>query len=174
MASQADVNELLKEFDLYQFREKHPQTLSGGQKQRVALARMLAQEPHLLMLDEPFSALDSHLRQTLEEPFQKALEAFKGSVLYVSHNKEEVYQYCKEVAIIAEGRVIEQNRTEIIFKTPTTLTGARLTGRCNVAPLTQIDAQTVGVEAWGLKLKGLTISDDICLLYTSPSPRDRG
>lgn len=155
------IRDYLKFLELEELERKKPKALSGGQKQRVALARMLAQEPDLLMLDEPFSALDSHLRQTLEEPFQKALEAFKGSVLYVSHNKEEVYQYCQEVAIISEGRVIEQNRTETIFKRPTTLTGARLTGRCNVAPLTQIDAQTVGVEAWGLKLEGLTISDDI-------------
>ena len=76
----------LKRFGLESFANRFPAQLSGGQQQRVALARMLAARPGILMLDEPFSALDAHLKSVLEQNLVSLFDAFHGTVLYVSHD----------------------------------------------------------------------------------------
>ena len=72
--------------------KKHPSSLSGGQKQRVAIARMLAAEPELILLDEPFSAVDSYLKWKLEQMLLEWLEEVQVTTLLVSHNRDEVYR----------------------------------------------------------------------------------
>ncbi|MGK7957496.1 MAG: molybdate ABC transporter permease subunit, partial [Crocosphaera sp.] len=74
--------------------DRYPQELSGGQQQRVALARALASEPDILLLDEPFSALDTYLRDQLEKLLRLSLIHFPGATLFVSHNLEEAYRIC--------------------------------------------------------------------------------
>lgn len=126
--------------------KRRPAQLSGGQQQRVALARMMASQPDILMLDEPFSALDRHLRFTIEEEFAEALGRFHGTVLYVSHSVGEIYQYCARTAVLARGKVAECGTTEELFHTPKTVEGARLTGCKNLCAVGE------GASGWNLPL----------------------
>jgi molybdate transport system permease protein len=88
--------------------ERFPVTLSGGEQQRVALARALAIEPPALLLDEPFSALDTHLRVALERQLREMLATYNGSTLFVSHNLEEAYRVCEKLVVLVNGSVAAQ------------------------------------------------------------------
>ncbi len=85
------LEELLERFYLTEVAELYPSVLSGGQQQRTAMARMLAAKPDVILLDEPFSALDSFLRQEMEREVQQVLQSFGGVSILVSHNKEEIF-----------------------------------------------------------------------------------
>lgn len=107
---------------------RYPASLSGGEQQRVALARALAVEPEALLLDEPFSALDTHLRSALERQLRETLETYRGSTLFVSHNLEEAYRVCEELVVLERGSVAARGPKEEVFRHPPTLEVARLTG----------------------------------------------
>jgi molybdate transport system permease protein len=107
---------------------RYPASLSGGEQQRVALARALAVEPEALLLDEPFSALDTHLRSALERQLRETLATYQGSTLFVSHNLEEAYRVCGELVVLERGAVAARGPKEEIFRHPPTLEVARLTG----------------------------------------------
>ena len=101
------VSEELERFGLRGFGQRYPAQLSGGQQQRVALARMLAARPGILMLDEPFSALDSHLKGVLEQNLVSLFDAFEGTILYVSHDIDESLRFCDRIAVVDAGRIVE-------------------------------------------------------------------
>lgn len=107
---------------------QYPGALSGGQQQRVALARALAPQPAALLLDEPFSALDTHLRSQLERQLRETLAGYRGVTLLVSHNLEEIYRLCSYLVVLDKGRVIAGGAREEIFHRPPNRTTARLTG----------------------------------------------
>ena len=94
---QTAVEELLRCFQLQEHRHKRPRQLSGGQQQRVALARILAAQPQVLLLDEPFSALDTHLRGEIQGELSRFLEQFSGPCLMVTHSRDEVRRMCHQV-----------------------------------------------------------------------------
>ena len=114
---------------------KRPHQLSGGQQQRVALARILVNRPEVLLLDEPFSALDSHLRFQLEQELRGAIRRFGKTVLLVSHNRDEVFRLSDEVAIMHDGRIETTGEKKAVFADPKTRNGAILTGCKNVSPI---------------------------------------
>jgi molybdate transport system ATP-binding protein/molybdate transport system permease protein len=122
------VEQQLAAAHLEDFASRYPASLSGGEQQRVALARALAVEPAALLLDEPFSALDTHLRSALERQLRKTLETYPGSTLFVSHNLEEAYRVCGELVVLERGGVAARGPKEEIFRHPPTLGVARLTG----------------------------------------------
>src|SRR3984893_2993309 len=122
------VAEQLAATHLINLASRYPASLSGGEQQRVALARALPGEPAALLLDEPFSALDTHLRGALERQLRETLETYRGSTLFVSHNLEEAYRVCEELVVLAHGGVAARGPKEEIFRYPPTLEVARLTG----------------------------------------------
>ena len=94
--------------------------LSGGQQQRTALARILASEPEALLLDEPFSALDSYLKWQVELELAELLDTFPGPVLFVTHDRDEVHRLCGRVCVLDSGRAQEVRSVEELFSAPRT------------------------------------------------------
>ena len=131
---------------------RYPQELSGGQQQRVALARAIATSPELLLLDEPFSALDTHLRSQLERELMQTLANYDGITLFVSHNLEEVYRVCKNLLVLDEGRAIAFDTKEHIFDRPRNVTVAQLTGCKNFSTAKRISETVVEAIDWGCSL----------------------
>lgn len=97
------VDNLISDFSLNGLENHYPNQLSGGQQQRVALARMLINEPEIIMLDEPFSALDEHLKWSMEKELSGIIKKFTGPVLYVSHNKDEVFRLSDNISVMDRG-----------------------------------------------------------------------
>jgi molybdate transport system ATP-binding protein len=145
------VEEYLRKFHLTGLEKHLPGQLSGGQKQRCALARMLIGSPKLLMLDEPFSALDSYLRWELERELLATLREYTGSVLFVSHDRDEVYRISDQIAVYKQGKIDVMGEKWDLFREPKTCTAAVLTGCKNVAQA-EYGKDTVCVPAWGLSL----------------------
>lgn len=148
-----EADEKIVMFGLEDFRKRYPGQLSGGQKQRVALARMLAGSPEILMLDEPFSALDKHIRLSLENELMRVLDAFPYTTLYVSHDMDEVYRICPQIAVIHEGRIEDQGRREHLLLEPQTLASARISGCKNLSPARKTGEYTLFAEDWGIRLQ---------------------
>jgi len=149
----AIVEEQLGLFGLKGFGKRYPIRLSGGQQQRVALARMLVAKPEILMLDEPFSSLDAHLKSALEQDLIDLFEIFEGTILYVSHDIDEAFRFCDRIAVIDHGRLAEVASTEDILSHPTTLATLKVSGVKNISAARYIDDHTVEATAWGLQFK---------------------
>jgi ABC-type sulfate/molybdate transport systems ATPase subunit len=147
------VAEQLAATHLNDLASRYPASLSGGEQQRVALARALALEPAALLLDEPFSALDTHLRGALERQLRETLETYRGSTLLVSHNLEEVYRVCEELVVLARGGVAARGPKEEIFSRPPTLEVARLTGCKNFSRARRTAYGLIEALDWGCKLR---------------------
>ena len=109
---QAYARELMERFYLTEVADSYPAILSGGQQQRTAMARMLAARPEVLLLDEPFSALDSFLRREMEREVREVLKSFGGVSILVSHNKEEIRRLTQRCMVMEQGKIAELGRTE--------------------------------------------------------------
>lgn len=146
------VKEMVEKFQLNGLEKRLPGQLSGGQQQRVALARIMAYEPDVILLDEPFSALDMHLKDQLQQQLIRMLEGYEGTVIMVSHNRDEVYRFSEELLIIDQGSIAAAGRTEEIFANPVSREAARLTGCKNLSRAVRRDAHTVEAVYWGICL----------------------
>lgn len=145
------VDELLRQMELEGVAELRPCQISGGQQQRCALARILASEPRAILLDEPFSALDSYLKQQLELELADTLSAFPGTVVWVSHDLGEVYRNCKRVCVMDQGRAQALTDTAALFAHPATEAAARLSGCENFLDVLP-GADTLTLPQWGVTL----------------------
>ena len=132
--------------------DRYPDQLSGGQRQRVALARALAMEPEALLLDEPFTGLDPHLRRQLEEELRAVLAAYRGAVILVTHDRNEAFRMCEEIVVLSEGRVAGGGPRAALFANPETLAAARVTGCKNIARMRPDGPGRVAVREWGCTL----------------------
>ena len=140
--------EMLKAMRLEPLAKRYPAQLSGGQQQRTALARILVGKPRILMLDEPFSALDSYLREEVEGEVGSLLANFAGTALLVTHNRDEAYRLCRDMIILNEGQVLRTGATKEVFADPGSVAAARLTGCKNILPCTRLDEHTVRLTGW--------------------------
>ncbi len=132
--------------------KKKPRELSGGQAQRAALARIWVSRPRVLLLDEPFSALDAHLSEQIQVELSELLRGFGRDALLVTHSRDEAYRLCGHIAVMHGGRVIAAKETRALFDDPGSVAAARITGCKNIAPARRIGAHEVEVPDWGVRL----------------------
>lgn len=170
------IRHQLERFQLVGLEKRYPAFLSGGQQQRVALARMLAAQPGALFLDEPFSALDAHLKAQLEEDLLDLFGSFEGSVVYVSHDIDEAFRFCNRIAVMDDGRIREIAKTTALVKYPHTLATAKITGCENTSAARKINDYTFEALDWGgMRLTSSNIvPDDLAYVavrafYISPA-----
>ncbi|WP_353852677.1 ABC transporter ATP-binding protein [Dehalobacter restrictus] len=157
------VTEMIGKMQLSGHEKQYPSQLSGGQQQRVALARTLINEPELLLLDEPFSALDSHVKQILEKELLSIIKKnYHGIVLLVTHNIEEAYRLCDRILVVDKGKSIQIGDKGEIIRCPATVSAARITGCKNF-----FEVNVIGEEEGYLKAK----SDSFCLRTTKRNSR---
>ena len=126
------VPELLDLIGLTGLGHRRPHELSGGQQQRVAVARALAPEPRLILLDEPFAALDASLRDSLRVEIKQLLASLGTTVILVTHDQEEALSLADLVAILDDGRVAQHAAPRAIYEQPETLAVAHFLGDTNL------------------------------------------
>lgn len=126
--AEAAVEEMIDRFYLTGLENHRPSQLSGGQQQRAALARILLTKPELLMLDEPFSALDGYLRWKLELELMDILREFGGPTLFVSHSRDEIYRLCDRACVMDKGTSTPVVPVKDMFEKPKTLSACLLSG----------------------------------------------
>ncbi|MEG1593050.1 MAG: ATP-binding cassette domain-containing protein [Oscillibacter sp.] len=146
-----DVTALLRRFQLEDVAGQKPWQLSGGQQQRAALGRILASQPEAILLDEPFSALDSFLKAQLEWELTETLDAFSGPVLWVSHDRGEVFRNCPAICVLDRGRSQAVTSREDLFRRPGTVAAARLSGCENFAAAQQC-GEGIFLPEWNVTL----------------------
>ncbi|MCI2056357.1 MAG: ATP-binding cassette domain-containing protein [Oscillibacter sp.] len=150
----------LRRFRLTDVEHQRPRQLSGGQSQRTALARMLAAKPKAILLDEPFSALDSYLKYQLEMELSDTLKAFSGPVLWVSHDRGEVWRNCACVCVIDHGRSEKVVSMQELFRAPVTASAAQLSGCKNYVTIVP-QGDRIQIPAWNAVLFcGQTVPPD--------------
>jgi molybdate transport system ATP-binding protein len=157
------VGEMVERFHLEGLEHQYPRQLSGGQQQRVALARILAYEPQVLLLDEPFSAMDAFLREKLRLELARVLREYEGIAIMVTHDRDEAYQLCDHLMLMNEGRILAAGSTKEIFEDPQTIAAARLTGCKNISRIERIGERKVRALDWkNLELEtAAPITDEI-------------
>ena len=143
---------LMRAFYLEGNEHKYPRQLSGGQQQRVALARILANEPRALLLDEPFSALDSYLKWQVEGELADLLESFAGPVLFVTHSRDEVRRICHQACVLDRGRSQAVLPVDELFRAPRTLSACLLSGCKNVSRARPAEDGKIEALDWGVIL----------------------
>ena len=146
-------NETLEILQLRELINHKPSQLSGGQAQRTALARILVNRPKILMLDEPFSALDSHLRLKLQMQLKDLLKNYGRGVLLVSHDRNEVYRMCNFIAAVDDGKILTVKNTKEFFANPESVPAAVLSGCKNIVKAEKINDYEVFIPEWNLTLK---------------------
>lgn len=149
---QKKTQHLIHRFQLQNLEKRYPHQLSGGQQQRVAFARMLAAEPKLLLLDEPFSALDGYLKDTVHQEILKVLREFDRKVILVSHSREEMYVFCNQMAVMEQGKNRCVRKMQDVFQNPETVSAARLTGLKNISRLEKREDGSYYASDWGIQL----------------------
>lgn len=124
--------DMLDLVDLAGFARRLPRELSGGQQQRVALARALAISPAVVLLDEPYAALDAHLRSAVRESTTTAVRAAGATAILVTHDQEEAISWADHLVVMIDGRVVEHGEPGVVYERPQSTIGARFLGQTNV------------------------------------------
>lgn len=147
--SESAISTLLKRFNLEDKRHAYPHQLSGGQKQRVSIARALAAQSMVMLFDEPLSAVDVQLRESLLNEIGEVSKTYSLPVLYVTHNFREAEQIADRIAVMDNGKLIEVAESNTIFRKPAQLFTARFLGVKNIFPC-KIESKSP--ESWKLKI----------------------
>ncbi len=149
----AAVSEMLHTMGLSSAAHLYPRQLSGGEQQRVALARILVNEPDILLLDEPFSALDTHLRFRMEQEVRRIIGLLGKPVILVSHDRDEVYRFSDRIAVIHNGHLETIGEKEQVFQNPKTRNAAILTGCKNISALQKLSERRILAVDWNIELE---------------------
>ncbi|MEO0835768.1 MAG: molybdate ABC transporter permease subunit [Cyanobacteria bacterium J06642_3] len=153
-----EVQQQLAKVELSGMDHRYPNQLSGGQQQRVALARIQASNPEILLLDEPFSALDTYLRHQQEKLLRQSLTGYSGITLFITHNLEEAYRVCQKLLVIDRGQKIAFDHKTAVFKRSPNFRTAQVTNCKNFSPGIVINQQQVKAIAWDCLLDVADIS----------------
>lgn len=155
--------QMMERMRLTGLEKQKPSQLSGGQQQRVALARILVNEPDILLLDEPFSALDSYLKERVMTELKELLRQFQKDSIIVTHSRDEAYQLCDSIAVLHNGQLEVIGKTADVFAQPQTRAAAVLTGCKNIAAAKKMGTYEVFVPDWGISLMtSHPVVDTIC------------
>lgn len=153
---------LVATFQLSGLESLYPRQLSGGQQQRVAAARIVASQPQLLLFDEPFSALDTYLKEQLQIDLTNWIQHYGKQAILVTHDREEAYRMSDSLVVFENGQVMEQGKTQEIFENCQTVATARLTGCKNIVPIVKKDDDHLFVPEWDVLLTSpMKIEDKI-------------
>ena len=157
------LRRIMENMQLTGLEAHYPHQLSGGQQQRVALARIMVGDPKLLLLDEPFSALDTHLRGQMQIYMQQVLKSFDKNVLLVTHSRTEAYHFAGKIVLVDGGRVLAYRGTQELFDDPGTRQAARITGCKNIVDAQKAGEYEVEIPQWGLRLTtAQPVRDGLC------------
>jgi molybdate transport system ATP-binding protein len=150
----ARVETLLELMRLEGFRNRNPREVSGGQQQRTALARALAREPDLLLMDEPFTALDEALRVHLRAELRRVQQQVQIPIIFITHDLLEAYSLADQLAVMIDGRVVQAGLRDEVFRSPHSPNVARLMGMSNIwkATVTELMNQEIHAEWNGLPI----------------------
>ncbi len=132
------THELIERFRLQGREDQPPASLSGGEKQRVALARALAEEPVLLLLDEPFSQVDPPLKNQLMNEVIDILKETSGTALFVTHDAQDALAWSDQVVVLRRGEVVQQGTPQQVYEQPADAYVAQLMGECSLVPTEKI------------------------------------
>ena len=141
------------QFKLGGMEDRYPSEISGGQQQRTALARILVSDPQILLLDEPFSALDSHLRFRMEQEVREVIQSFGKTVILVSHDRDEVFRLSDKIAVMDQGNVDVFGTKHEVFADPQTRNACILTGCKNISPIRKLDDYHLVATDWNMELE---------------------
>ena len=114
---------------------------------------MLAAQPAILMLDEPFSALDAHLKSELEQSLLDLFATYEGTILYVSHDIDEAFRFCDRIAVVSDGTIDEIAPTDELVHEPRSLAAIRLSGCKNTTPARYVSDHRVYLPEWGVEME---------------------
>jgi molybdate transport system ATP-binding protein len=159
--AEAVAEEYMQRFYLSGLENLYPWQLSGGQKQRAAMARMLAAKPDIIMLDEPFSALDNYLKWQMEQEIMKVMEEFGKTILFVSHDRNEVYRLTDRIAVMEQGKLVDIQGKKELFDNPKSLAATLLTGCKNMTQLSQEKDGSYMALDWGIRIRCTTDLKDV-------------
>jgi len=151
------AEEMIEKFHLKGLEAHLPGHLSGGQQQRVALARIMAYEPEMILLDEPFSALDGFLKDRLQQEMLAMLDEYEGIVILVSHNRDEIYRFSEELLIMEAGKIVCCGETKEVFRNPGGREAASLTGCKNIVPAKRLHDYLFEIPGWGIKIRSTEV-----------------
>jgi len=158
--SPQEIQQICNKLKISDLLNQYPKKLSGGQQQRVALARILPLKPEILLLDEPFNALDQEIRESLRDLVIKISDQYRIPVLLVTHSLEEASIFAEYIILISNGSQIESGESSIVFNHPEKLTSAKMMGIENLWAIEKkVNSNAVMVNGMLIKLKNNILED---------------
>ena len=147
------VEQMIVRFQLEGLENRYPETLSGGQQSRVALARIYAYKPKLVLLDEPFSAMDANLKEEMQLELTKTLQEYGGIAILVTHDREEAYRLSDQLMVMHNGMILQKGNTRQVFEKPELIQVAKMTGCKNFSKAKKIGNHEVMALDWDILLE---------------------
>lgn len=153
------ILEKLESLNILHLKDKKISKISGGEAQRVALARILVNKPKIILLDEPFSALDDFLKWKIELEVSNILQKCNIPSILVSHSREEVYRLCNEICVMNKGKSEQILEKKELFRNPKTFSACLISGCKNFSKIEKISKDTVKALDFGIELKVSNLKD---------------